>query len=115
MGMSHADQLAHAGMESGVVALRGQLREVDAVPGEELLRQPAGPAAAVLPDVLQDVRHLQPLCEGYGETMQCRAPLRDARRVAAKQLGEHFTHDTRDIVAVAVQVTCKRQTAATGG
>src|SRR6266853_4279520 len=105
MGMSHADQLEHAVMESGLVALRRQLRELDTVPGEELLRQPAGSAAAVLPDVLQDVRHLQPLREGYGETMQCRAPLRDTRRVAAKQLGEHFTHDTGDIVAVAVQVS----------
>ena len=105
MGMSHADQLAHAATESGVVTLWRQLRELDAVPVKDLVRQPAGPAAAVLPDVLQDVRHLQPLCEGYGETVQCRAPLRDARRVATEQLGEHFTHDTGDIVAVAVQVT----------
>src|SRR4029077_2162756 len=105
MGMSHADQLAHPGTESGVVTLWRQLRQLDAVPGEELLRQPAGPAAPVLPDVLQDVRHLQPLCERYGETVQCRAPLRDAGRVVAEQLGEHFTHDTGDIVAVAVQVT----------
>src|SRR6267143_5299742 len=103
--MSHTDQVPHASMEAGVVTLRRQLREVDAMQGKDLLRQPAGSALAVLPDVLQYVRHLQPLCEGCGEIMQRRAPLRDGRRVSAKQLGEHFTHDAGDIVAVAVQVT----------
>src|SRR5260370_19853908 len=103
--MRHSDQLPHASVEASVVTLRRQLREVDAMPGKNLLRQPAGSALAVLPDVLQYVRHLQPLCEGCGEILQRRAPLRDNRRVAAKQLGEHFTHETADLVAVAVQVT----------
>jgi len=43
-------------------------------------------------------------CAKERETLQ-RARRCEMRGSVAKQLGEHFTHDTGDIVAVAVQVT----------
>ena len=51
--------------------------EIDSVPREHLLGQPARAAAVVFPDILQDVGHLQALREGGGQGGQ-----RPARRRA---------------------------------
>ena len=83
--------------------------------GEHFLRQPAGPAAAILPDILQDVGHLQALREGHGQLVQRAALAGDVCGVAAEQLRQHLPHDTRHVVAVVVQVARAGQPAQARG
>ena len=54
---------------------RRQPRQIDAVGGKNLLRQPTRSAAAVLPDILENIRHLQTLRERNGQALQfCAIP-----------------------------------------
>jgi len=99
MSVGYADELAHAGREAGIGRCGRQLRQVHAVRRENLLGQPASAMAAVLPHVLQDVGHLQPLRERHGQALQRGPAAGNDRRVFAKQLGEHVAHDPRHVVA----------------
>ena len=78
---------------------------------EHLLRQPAGAAAAILPDILQDVGHLQALGEGDGELRACPRAAVDGGRIGAEKFGEHLAHHAGDVVAIVVQVAHARQPA----
>ena len=60
--------------------------------------------AAVLPDVLEDIRHLQALREGHRQALQPGAMPRDRRRIFAKQLREHVADHAGDVVAIIVQI-----------
>ncbi len=102
MGDGH--QLLHAGGETAAAALGVQMRQINAVAGEDLLRQPARAAAAILPDILEDVGHLQALRKGWREARQCGAMLFNIGRVGAEKFSEHLTDDAGDVVAVTVEV-----------
>src|SRR5205814_803501 len=109
--VSHADELGETRIEAGSGAPGRELRQHDAVAGKGLLRKPAGAAAAVLPEILQDVGHLQPLRERHGELGERVVPGGDRRGIGAEELGEHLAHDAGDVVAVAVEVARARQPA----
>ena len=79
MRVRDTDELRHSTRIARILGLFVDLGEVHPIPGEDLLRQPAGTAAAVLPHVLQDVGHLQPLSERGGQTRQRGAVPRDLR------------------------------------
>src|ERR1700733_9864055 len=84
--VGNTDELLHAGGEARIVALGGQLLDVEAVAGKELLWQPTSAAAAVLPDVLQNIRHLQSLRKGCRKFMHGLAVTGDIRGVAAEKI-----------------------------
>ena len=109
--MSHADELGETRTEAGAGAPGRELRQHDTVAGKGLLRKPAGAAAAILPEILEDVGHLQPLRERHGELGERVVPGGDRRGIGAEELGEHLAHDARDVVAVAVEVARARQPA----
>src|SRR5271168_3607550 len=54
MRMGDTDELAQAGAEARVMGRARQVAEIDAVTSENLLRQPTGAAAAILPHILED-------------------------------------------------------------
>ena len=84
-------------------------RQVDLVRREDLLRQPAGAAASVLPHILQDIGHLQTLRERHGEVSGARAILRRSRGILAKQLREHLADHARHVIAVLVEIGASGQ------
>ena len=102
--MRHADQLAHTGVEAGAGGLGRKARQIHVVRGENLSRQPASAAAAILPHILQDIGHLQALREGHGEPGKLRAILRNVRRVLAEQLRQHVADDPGHVIAIFVQI-----------
>src|SRR5450631_1013218 len=104
MRVSHADQLAKTGAEAWVEGFARHQSEVDSVTAEHFLRQPARAAAAVLPYIFENIRHLKPLREGRGDGGQRRAVTADLRRIVAKQLGEHFADYPCHVIAVVVQI-----------
>ena len=113
--MRHADQFAHRGVKAGIRLAGAQRLQLEAVAGEHVLREPARSAAAILPDILQDVGHLQALSEGHVQLVQGAAALADLRGVGAEQLREHLPDDAGDVVAIVVQVARGRQAAQARG
>ncbi len=73
-GVGDPHHLVHPAVEGriGVAAL--QLPEVEAVTVEHVSRQPAGVAFPIVPDVLENVGHLQTLTEADGPRHQRLAP-----------------------------------------
>jgi hypothetical protein len=107
--MGDTDELAHTGVEAGAGGLGGKARQIHVVRGENLSRQPASAAAAILPYILQDIGHLQALREGHGEAGKLRAILRNVRRVLAEQLGQHVADDPGHVIAIFVQICAAGQ------
>src|SRR6185312_1266054 len=70
---------------------------------EQVLRQPAHAAVVVLPEILEDVDHLQTLPEGNAERAHSPAVGRDRGRVVAEQFGERFADHAGHVVAVLIQ------------
>src|ERR1700688_882986 len=104
MRMRHTDQLAKGGAESRIKGLARHLGEIDSMTREHILRQPARAAAAVLPNVLENIRHLKSLRKGRGDGGQRGAVAGDFRRIVAEKIGEHFAHDAGNVVAIVIQV-----------
>ena len=104
MHLGHADQLAQCRAERGI-RLAG-LKRAQVKPGllEHVSRQPTRAARPVVPDVLENVGHLQALAERHGELQQLLAMAVDFRRVVAEQLGEHLADDAGNVIAIAVEV-----------
>ena len=68
--MRHGHQFDNPRLEARIIGVAGNMRKIDAMPGKNLLRQPTGAAAAVLPDILEDIRHLQALRKRGGQSAQ---------------------------------------------
>ena len=64
----------------------------------------AATAYNLVPPILEDVGHLQPLAEGDGQREQLVATFVDLGRVITEQLGEHLADHAGDMVAIAIQV-----------
>ena len=94
--MRHTDQLAHTGVEAGAGGLGGKACQIHVVRGENLSRQPAGAAAAILPHILEDIGHLQALREGHGESGKLRAILRKLAQAGTSIIV--VTHHLPDII-----------------
>ena len=77
--------------------------EVEAGISEHTAWQPAGPAGQVFPDVLENVRHLQPLTEGDGQIHQCVVACPQRWHVLAEECGQHFADHAGDVIAVAIE------------
>ena len=71
---------------------------------KDVPRQPARTAPPVLPDVLQDVGHLQALAEGDGQGQQFLATVVHLGRVVAEELREHLADHPGDVVAIPVDL-----------
>src|SRR5260370_30707382 len=110
MRMRHADKLAKAGTETRIKGFARHLSQIDSMPGEHILRQPARAAAAVLPHVLENVRHLKSLRKGRGDGAQRGAVTGDFRRIIAKQIREHFADNAGNVAAKVVQIARTRPT-----
>ena len=82
---------------------REQRREVGRLPVEDVARQPADPAPAVVVDVLEDVGQLQPVAERHGQRRELVAARGHGRRVVAEELRQHLPDDTGDVVAIALE------------
>ena len=95
-----ADELVEALLERGRRVQLLEAREVEVAARKHRARQPACVRLPVVPDVLQDVRHLQPLAERDGEAHQRLALLRDLRTMQAEELRAHLAHDAGDEVAI---------------
>ncbi len=85
-----------------VVGSEGGEIESDFV--KDIPRQPAGSAAPVFPDVLENVGHLQTLSERDRQRKQFVPIAIDSFRMGAKELRQHLADHARDVVAVAVEV-----------
>ena len=94
--------------EAGAIVPCGQGAQIDSGFKEDVPRQPAHIAAPVVPYILEDVGHLQPLPEGHGQREQFVATFVDVGRVVAEQLGEHLADHAGDMVAIAIQVGAGR-------
>src|SRR5271156_957835 len=105
MRMSDADEFAKAGAETRIMSLARQLGEIDPVTRKYFLRQPAGAAAAILPHVLENVRHLQPLRKRGRDGGQGGTVPGNLRRIIAKQFSEHFSDHTCNVVTIVIQVS----------
>src|ERR1700679_2186454 len=102
--MRNGDQFDDSGLEARIIGVAGNIRKIDAVPRKDVLRQPTGAAAAVLPDVLEDIRHLQTLRKRGSERAQTVAAAGYFGRIIAEQVREHLAHDPGDVVAIVVQI-----------
>ena len=74
--------------------------ELEVAAREHRARQPARVRLPVVPDVLQDVGHLQALPERHGEPHHRVALLRELGGMQAEELRAHLADDARDEVAV---------------
>ena len=90
--------------EARVVAVGRQGAQVEPRVQEDVPRQPARAAAAVVPYILEDVGHLQPLAERHRQPQQRFAVRVDLGGIVAEQLGEHLADHAGDVVAVAIEV-----------
>ena len=88
----------------GVGSSGRERAQVEAGGVEDAPRQPAGPAAQVAPDVLENIGHLQAMTVGDRLGRQLLAPRVDCGGIVAKQLGQHLGDDAGDAIAVAVQL-----------
>src|SRR5690606_25086150 len=74
--------------------------EAEIAAAENRARQPAGLRAAIVPDILQDIGHLQSLTERDGELHHALAVSLELRAMQQKELGQHLADDARHVVAV---------------
>ena len=88
--------------ERGVVLPRAQRGQVEAGSEKNVPRQPARTAPPVLPDVLEDIGHLQPLAEGDRQGEQFVATVVHFRRIIAKELREHLADHPGDVVTIPI-------------
>ena len=58
----------------------------------------------ILPDILEDIGHLQALPERNAELHQGRALPIDGRGIVAEEFGQQLAHDPRDVIAIAPQI-----------
>src|SRR5690606_23726501 len=73
--------------------------EAEAVLTEDRARQPARVRASIVPDILQDVRHLQALPERDRKPHEPLAMPLEIRAAQQEELGEHLADDACDVVA----------------
>ena len=99
-----ADQVPQGLLEFPAVAQGGGAVQGHAVALQHRLRQPAHVALLVVPDVLEDVGHLQALAERDRQLHQLVVVFIDGAGIVAEQLGEHLPHDARHVITVAVHV-----------
>ncbi len=108
MPVSDADQLAQPGDELGGGMVLIQILQRKSI-GEHAARQPAGVGAPVIPDVFEDVGHLQPLAKTNRQLHQLFPMTRHGRRVQTEQLRQHLAHHACHVIAVTTQCLDVRQ------
>ena len=84
----------------GLQVPRLELLEVERAARKHGARQPACAGRPVVPDVLQDVRHLQALTERHRQAQHDLALRLELRAMQAEKLRAHLADDTGDVVAV---------------
>src|SRR6185436_20056879 len=104
MRVTDADQLVQAVAERGLRVPRLEPFEIHRAARENGARQPARARLTVVPDVLQDVRHLQTLTERYGQAQHDFAFRGDFGAMQSEQLGAHLADDAGNVVAILVEV-----------
>ncbi len=104
MAARNGHQLLQSLIERRLVPLIGDFPQIHAGFVKDLPRQPARAAFLVLPDILQNIRHLQALAERHGQPHHRLAMFFDLARVIAEKLGQHFSHHAGHVIAVAIEL-----------
>ena len=100
----NGDDCGQSPGEGGIVVPGAQGGQVETGSDKDVPRQPARTAPPVLPDVLEDIGHLQALSEGDRQGEQLVATVVHFGRVVAEQLREHLTDHPGDVVAIPVDL-----------
>jgi len=87
------DEFQQAFLERFAVVGRVERGKIESARLKHALGEPADIALFIVPDIFEDVGHLQALAKRHGQRAQCRPTPGDGLGVRAEQLGQHFADD----------------------
>jgi hypothetical protein len=100
MRVADAEQLVQPVAERRLQMPLLELLQVERAVRKHGARQPARSGRPVVPNVLQDVRHLQALAERHRQPQHDFALRLELRAMQAEKLRAHLADDTGDVIAV---------------